>query len=407
MSKKFYYIAGAVVGLLVILLVLTSSNNRDEAKHSTDMSHPSFSSKDKEAGGAYSAFQLLPSLFSNNPVQIVTKPFSVSYKKDEQLKRTGNAYIIVANQLFLSKQDVTDLLEYVQAGNELFIAANRIDQQLNDKLGIVTSLMEDGGVVMPGSQQYIDTLNDINKTYRYKGPVLERYFTKADTSLTRVLGYSPHDHPNFVRMRYGNGRIFILLNPYTFTNYFLLHNNNAEALSIQMSYMDEVAENLYWDDFYNTQLGPRNDDFSEWQVLLRYPAIRWALWLTLALMLLYVGFESKRRQRIIPIKPAVTNASLEFVDTIGQLYYQQHDHVNISHKMVVHVLEYIRSRYYLNTNTLDGDFAILLSKKTAVSEEEAKRLVRLINNVQQHGYIDAEFVRELYRSIQLFYLNTK
>ncbi|SHM07415.1 protein of unknown function [Chitinophaga jiangningensis] len=407
MSKKIYYIAGVLVAILLVLLIASTMHTNRQEQQSTDMSKPTFSSKDTKAGGGYAAAKLLPSLFANKPLQIVTKPFSNTYKKESELHKSGNVYIIVANELFLTENDINNLLAYVNNGNELFIAVNKMDPALNLKLGLVTKLPEDGGVVKRGSQAYLDTLNNINVSYRYAGPMVERYFTKADTSITRVIGYSTHEHPNFVRIRYGQGRIFVLLNPYTFTNYFVLHNNNTEAFAIQMSYLDQVASNIYWDDFYNTQKSSRNDEFSEWQVLLRYPAIRWALWLTLALMLLYVLFESKRRQRVIPMKPVVANSSLEFVDAIGELYYQQQDHANIAHKMMLHVLEYIRNRYYINTNQLDASFAELLAHKSGAEPAQVARMVRLLHNVQTNGYVDSEFVRDLYRHIQLFYINTK
>lgn len=395
------------MAILLVLLIAGSMHSGREAERSTDMSDPGFSSKDKKAGGAYAAAKLLPSLFANKPLLVVTKPFSNTYKKETELHKNGNVYIIVANELFLTENDVNSLLAYVNGGNELFIAVNKMDPLLNQRLGLVTKLPEDGGLLKRGSQTYLDTLNNINASYRYAGPMIERYFTRADTSITRVIGYTMHDHPNFVRIRYGQGRIFVLLNPYTFSNYFILHNNNIEAFELQMSYLDPIAANIYWDDFYNTQKSSRNDEFSEWQVLLRYPAIRWALWLSLSLMLLYVLFESKRRQRIIPVKPQVANASLEFVDAVGELYYQQQDHANIAHKMMLHVLEYIRSRYYINTNQLDAAFAELLAHKSGADPAQVARMVRLLHEVQSNGYIDSEFVRDLYRNIQLFYINTR
>ncbi len=407
MSRKFYYIAGTVIAILIALLMINSiQSNRDEQR-SNDMSKPTFSGKDKKAGGTYAARELLPSLFNNQTLQIVTKSFAATYRKEETLKKSDNVYIIVAEKLFVTEQDVTDMLNFVSDGNELFIAANQLDQNLKSRLGIETEVLGFGEMVQPGVQHYRDSVNKINASYRYNGPMLERYFSKWDSSSMQILGSSAHNEPNFASVRVGSGYVYLLLNPYTFSNYFVLHNQNAQALAIQMSYLDPNAANVYWDEFYNTQKGPRNAEFSEWQVLLKYPAFRWALWLSIILMLLYVAFESKRRQRIIPLKPVVANASLEFVDAIGQLYYQQQDHANISRKMVMHALEYIRTRYYINTNLLDDNFAILLSNKSDAPIDQVKRMTSLMKVVQDNGYIDSEFVTDLYRSIQLFYLNTK
>ncbi|MBV8253853.1 MAG: hypothetical protein JO154_14715 [Chitinophaga sp.] len=407
MRRIFYYIAGTVLAILIALLMMNSIQSNIDEQRSNDMSKPSFSGKDKKAGGTYAATQLLPSLFNNQPLQVVTKSFAVTYRKEETLKNSGNVYIIVADKLFVTEQDVIDLLKYVGDGNELFIASNQLDEYLKSRLGLETEVMGYGEMVKPGIQRYSDSINKIEATYRYNGPMLERYFSKWDSSRTNILGYSAHDQPNFASVRIGDGTVYVLLNAYTFTNYFVMHNLNANALATQMSYLDPHASNVYWDEFYNTQTGPRNNEFSEWQVLLKYPAFRWALWLSVILMLLYVAFESKRRQRIIPLKPVVANASLEFVDAIGQLYFQQQNHTNISHKMVMHALEYIRTRYYINTNLLDDNFTTLLANKSGAPIDQVKRMTGLMKVVLDNGYIDSEFVTDLYRSIQLFYLNTK
>jgi hypothetical protein len=174
-----------------------------------------------------------------------------------------------------------------------------------------------------------------------------------------------------------------------------------------MSYLINDAGNVYWDDFYNSQHSAQSGDFSEWQVLMRYASMRWALWLAVVLLLLYVVFESKRRQRIIPDKPPVTNTSLEFVDAIGQLYYQQHNNYNLAHKMIIHFMEYIRSRYYLNTNVLNDEFIASLARKSLVPEGEIRALLQMVHHIQLEENISDDDLKDFYNRIQQFYINTK
>ncbi|CAL1520225.1 DUF4350 domain-containing protein [Chitinophaga sp. MM2321] len=404
-ARTIYIIAS--IGLLLVILILFSGNRKKEDQ-STDMSKATFSSKDKKAGGAYVAFKLLPELFSAQSVQVVTKPFATTYAKEKELLNTDNAYIVVANELFTTEKDIESMLYYVARGNTLFLAVNSPDPLLGKSLQFT---VVDGQNLQPKTttavQRYTDEGVPVDTAFSYKGMISGSYFSHIDSSFTRVLGTNYKGKPNFICISHADGFIYILLNPYTFSNYFLLQENNVAALETQLSYLPVDASNLYWDDFYNNQHSAQSGDFSEWQVLMRYPAMRWALWLAAGLLLLYVIFESKRRQRIIPDRPPLANTSLEFVDAIGQLYYQQHNNANLAHKMILHLLEYIRTRFYINTNQLNEQFIEALSKKAAMPETEIRELLQMIYHIQLEANVSDEYLQEFYKRIQLFYLNTK
>lgn len=408
MKNKSLYIVLFVLVLLVVLVVVSGNLANKKNEQSTDMTQSSFYSKDKKAGGAYAAFKLLPQLFLRNSVQVVTKPFARTYDKDSELKFRNNVYILVADQLFTTESDIDAMLDYVSRGNELFIAINTPDPLLEKHLKFVTvessnMQLKKAGVV----QRYADETIPMDTSFSYLGRVSGSYFSAVDSNTTNILGYNYKNKPNFIRIEYRSGFIYLLLNPYTFTNYFLLHKQNVRALETQMSYLINDAGNVYWDDFYNSQHSAQSGDFSEWQVLMRYASMRWALWLAVILLLLYVVFESKRRQRIIPDKPALSNTSLEFVDAIGQLYYQQHNNYNLAHKMIIHFMEYIRSRYYLNTNVLNDEFIASLARKSMVPEEEIRALLQMVHHIQLEENISDDDLRDFYNRIQQFYINTK
>lgn len=408
MNTKPIYIIGSVVLLLVVLVIIGGNLTGNMGEQSTDMLQSSFSSKDKRAGGAYAAFKMLPQLFAKHSVQVVTKPFARTYEKETELKYSGNAYILVANQLFTTEKDVDAMLEYVAPGNELFIAVNMPDPYLAKQLRFNTvesSNLQQKKISLV--QSYKDEIVPVDTSFSYPGMISGNYFSDTDTTTTTILGSNYKNKPNFIRISYSRGYIYLLLNPYTFTNYFLLYQRNVAALETQLSYMENHSSNVYWDDFYNGQHSAQSGDFSEWQVLMRYPSMRWALWLGVALLLLYVIFEGKRRQRIIPDKPAFNNTSLEFVDAIGQLYYQQHNNYNLAHKMILHFLEYIRTRYYISTNLLNEEFVAALSRKSAISETDIRQLLQMMHHIQLEGNISDEYLQEFYKRIQLFYLNTK
>lgn len=408
MKNKPLYIILFVLLLLVVLVMVSGNLANKKNEQSTDMTQSSFYSKDKKAGGAYAAFKMLPQLFIRNSVQVVTKPFARTFDKDSELKFRNNVYILVADRLFTTESDIEAMLDYVSRGNELFIAVNTPDPLLEKHLKFVTvesnnMQLKKEGVV----QRYADETIPMDTSFSYPGRVSGSYFSAVDSNTTSILGYNYKNKPDFIRIAYRGGFIYLLLNPYTFTNYFLLHKQNVKALETQLSYLISDAGNVYWDDFYNSQHSAQSGDFSEWQVLMRYASMRWALWLSVILLLLYVVFESKRRQRIIPDKPAVNNTSLEFVDAIGQLYYQQHNNYNLAHKMIIHFMEYIRSSYYLNTNVLNDEFIASLARKSQVPEGDIRALLQMVHNIQLEENISDDDLKDFYNRIQQFYINTK
>jgi hypothetical protein len=109
-------------------------------------------------------------------------------------------------------------------------------------------------------------------------------------------------------------------------------------------------------------------------------------------------------QRIVPVIPPVQNASVSFVETVGQLYFNKGAHANLAEKMVQHFLEWVRTHYYLDTAQLNDIFIKQLAAKSGKPEGEIGRLVNQIHEIRL-GTVEVtpEYLYELYRSIQSFY----
>lgn len=399
---------GVFALLIAIFLYVASAVESSGATQQLDILKQSFSYKDKKPGGCYVMYHVLPNLLTpTSHINVVTKPFSGTYKKNKGMaQEEGGLYILVANQLFTTAEDVEDMVSYAKNGNQVFIATNFPDSVLMLRLGLEQDSSVDYFKPSVSEQHFVNpALGDtIFSADLIPGG---SYFSGMDTSRTTILGTDSAHHPNFVRVSCGNGNIFMLLHPSSLTNYFLMKEGNMHSLEHMMSYTDMFASEVYWDEFYKYQTHARSGDFSEWQVLMRYPAMRWALWLAVLLLLLYVIFEGKRRQRIIPVQPVLTNNSLEFVDALGQLYYQQHNNSNLAHKMIQQWLEFIRSRYYINTNHLNTQFIQLLSHKSGMAADTVQGIVDSIHHIQLGENVSDVYLQDFYKRIQAFYLNTK
>lgn len=214
------------------------------------------------------------------------------------------------------------------------------------------------------------------------------HFTSYDTARTTVLAYDEDRHPILLRTQWGAGFILLSSTPYRFTNYALLREEGALVAARTLSYLP-VAD-LYWTEYYQTG---RREAATPLRYILRQPPLRWALYLALAGLLLFMVLESKRKQRAIPVVQPPANTTLEFVRTVSNLFLRTRDHQNIAEKKIHYFLDELRTRYRLDTSQLDESFAERLRHKSGKSEEEVHALLTAIRRVQQReGLSEGELV---------------
>jgi hypothetical protein len=123
---------------------------------------------------------------------------------------------------------------------------------------------------------------------------------------------------------------------------------------------------------------------------------------------LYVIFEGKRRQRIIPIIEPPRNTSLEFVQTIGDLYYQHQDHADLAHKKIHYLLTYLRQRFGLKTQDLhEAYLRESLLRKTSLNERDLTQFLEKIDMAQRATHLTEQQLIDLNAEVESFYKTLK
>jgi hypothetical protein len=120
-------------------------------------------------------------------------------------------------------------------------------------------------------------------------------------------------------------------------------------------------------------------------------------------MLLIYLFESKRKQRIIPVIQPLKNASVDFVKTIGRLYFQRRDNKNLAQKMTVHFQDHVRSKYGIRVPLTDPEFEKRLAWKTGYDTTALKDMVYFMNMLQDEHTVMDEALLELNQKLEHFY----
>ncbi len=424
---KQYIIPFLLFGAAIVLLVLVQVSTPSPIDWTEN-----YYAKDKRPYGAKALVEMLPDLF---PGQKINTPQTSLYKRKDQL-RPGN-YLFVNTNFFLHKSDLEQLLELVYNGSNAFIAAANLSTDLQDTLDIRSDYVWAAASVkvnfvqpkrrskIPFEYKHINYLYGILRedSSTLAPPVQLGVVQINDLTANSQSIQEGKTATNFIAIPWGKGFFFVHTMPQAFSNYNTVHPKNASYIAQALSYLPD--KEVFWEDFYteDTYASTETEEGTEWdeskaipirkneeqgesgsmfRFLLSEPPLKWAFYLTLLALLLFVFFEAKRRQRIVPIIKPLENSTLEFTETIGRLYFQHSDHKNIAEKKITYFLEHIRHRYYLNTNQIDELFYASLSQKSGFEKGEVETLFRYIHYIQKQGIITEEQLLDLNRRIQNF-----
>ncbi|MBO0358773.1 hypothetical protein J0X19_12515 [Hymenobacter sp. BT186] len=298
-------------------------------------------------------------------------------------------YIFIDDEFQLSASDCRALLRHVARGNDAFIAAEQFSRQLTDTLGfrsevslnrarrrkatIDTKLLDSVRLQLTNTQLARQAgplgfrLPALGAAYRLQPDSLMRGTELAtDTAGQAVL----------VRVPHGRGHIYLCSVPLAFTNYFALQPRTGNFAFAALSYLP-AGRTVWWDEY---QKQGRQGEQTLLRVLLAHDALRWALYLSVVGVLLFVVVEARRRQRIIPILKPLPNTTLLFTRTIAGLYRQGNSHAAIAEKKIQLFLEHLRTRFHEPSLDLNDEEAReRLAQKTGLPRPEVDALVRRIN----------------------------
>lgn len=227
-------------------------------------------------------------------------------------------------------------------------------------------------------------------------------FTRFDTivdkkeRIERIDTFAIKKIPVAVSVPYGKGEVIFVSSPLLFTNYGMLEGNTSVYIFRLMSYLADLP-------VYRTEAYVKTDamlvaEQSPFREFIKRPPLRWALYLALLGVALFMIFTARRRQRVIPIMSKPANRSLEFIQLIGTLYYQRKDHVDLVRKKFKLFAEELRKTAGVDisdVNTDDREY-LLLAEKTGMNSDRLKKVIRQIRLVlHSEGNISVEEMRSL------------
>lgn len=254
---------------------------------------------------------------------------------------------------------------------------------------------------VPKVKRLAYTLSTAGYDYKYDSLYVGD-FTRFDTivdkkeRIERIDTFAIKKVPAAVSVPYGKGEVIFVSSPLLFTNYGMLEGNTSVYIFRLMSYLADLP-------VYRTEAYVKTDamlvaEQSPFREFIKRPPLRWALYLALLGVVLFMIFTARRRQRVIPIMSKPANRSLEFIQLIGTLYYQRKDHVDLVRKKFKLFAEELRKTAGVDisdVNTDDREYQ-LLAEKTGMNSDRLKKVIRQIRLVlHSEGNISVEEMRSL------------
>jgi len=359
-----------------------------------------YSKTDKIPFGCNAFFRLLDEDIYKGKMEKQKKtPFNVLLIAPQK----KSAYVFINSSLSFSKLDAKYLMQFVEAGNDVFFAANNFwDNAIADTFKIKSGGNYYGGAYGDSAKTYnFNFSNPVLKSkadYKYKKGFESSSFDSFDTNRVTVLATCDDTNAIFLRAPMGKGNFYFLSVPDIYTNYFVVNNPNREFAYKTLSYLN--ADQIWWDEYYK---GKGIDRGSPLQFIFGNDSLYTAYLLTLISLIILMIFAMKRRQRAIAVVEPLSNTTLQFVEVVGSVYYNSKNHKIIAEEKINSFYEFLRSKFLVNSRKMDEETFLRISKLSTISLEEIKKLFLIIGMVMRQSSITEKELIELNTAIENFH----
>ncbi len=404
-----------------------------------------YSEGSKEPYGSFVIHELLTTYFPNKKFIELPDVIVKSLPNPDTLKSSAN-YIFIGDGFWADSVDIDKLYFFVHEGHNAFIAANEITHTLFDRFKKDTCQTQE---VKYSPNYFFHIYGDsvtmnlsnkrLNDTLNFKYSIREHEFSfyswwqtfneKTDSctdllppehlslgKLTTGKDYyvrKLNNYENFIKIPYGKGNLYVHCNPIAFSNYCLtdsMHTNYAAKVFSHLPTGD-----IYWDKksrISRNEVKKRNfqnEKFSRespLQYILTQPSLRWAWFLFLGMVAMYLFFYSKRRQRVIPLMPDKSNTSLAFIQSVAGLHQYQKNYAQMGIYKVTQFKNEVIKRYRLAQNLSENNFVQQLSVQSNIPDFHLRRILDYGEKSKRYDMTETDLI-DLHKLIVQFHEKCK
>ena len=358
-----------------------------------------FNSQSKDPYGLYVFNQELPTLLKKQKLtKTALSPYEY-FTEHKQNTPEKTTYLFIENRNGLDNPSVESILKNVTKGADLIIASENFyygNSTILDTLKIKLHNIKINNLHFVNNTNFTDTLK-IKDDYN-------SFFTITEPNNFTVIA-KLNNNLSFISTKFGKGTIYISTSPILLTNYYLLNKKTKNEGFTENFTTFLKKENILWfDENYN--IGEHQNNNSILKVLFKYKSLRFA-WYTLVIgLILYLIFYGKRKQRIMPIIEPIKNTSVEYIETVANLYYQENNHTQLLDKQIKHALYYIRAEWHIATQDITNDFKEKLKQKSLASDLDVNQFIHFItnfNSTKKYSQNDLILFNQLLEKLNIYY----
>ncbi|MDR6405203.1 MULTISPECIES: hypothetical protein [Chryseobacterium] len=362
MNKTFKIYA--VIFIVVMIIIALFEVNKTE---STDW-RKNFDLNQKSPFGLFVFDHEIKNLFKNKVKKIDQTP----YDYYNQNKKESHNILVIESEI--DRQSWNKILNAVSTGSDAMLIVSEIPRDISDSIGYYDSKIsfEDENVLKLTDTKYQNDFIKLDKFPSGRGFT----FIKPNVEvLGKTVEKNNTDQANFIKIKFGKGNIYVHCEPLFITNYYLLKPGNVKYTQDVFSYLED-KETLWF-----VESNSKTSQFFL-RFILSNPALKYAWWVLLGGLVLFIFFNAKRKQRIVPVIEPLKNTSVDFVKSIGNLYLQEGDFHDMMAKKAQYFLNKVRMDLLIDTQNLDEEFAKKLQLKTGKPMEMINEAVGFIKKAQ-------------------------
>ena len=419
-QKLLIRIFALILGLaLVIAFILFSGPKSFEWEET-------YRADKKEPFGTSVFYKLLENYFPDKTFTELKKSIKESQLEGDSINPC--TYIFTGSVLYQNTEEAKLLRDFVHKGNTALLICFSPPAGLEDLFFDTTAKNEEDYY---GVSYYNDSVVSANfydeplnrkkpwkfhyqkrdKIFNYNFQCLDNSHFTTDKNL-EPLAYIDSNYANFARVKYGKGEFLLHVTPLFFSNFQLINPDRAEYVSSVLSFIPNG--NIYWDEYsrdwrseLNVPPNPADQPANPLKFIMDHPPLRWALYLLVAATFTGLLFGLKRQQRIVPVIEPVRNSSLEFLQTVGRLYFLQKQHPRIIRHQMRYFFTFIREKYRINTNELTPVVIEQLHLKSGIEKEHLQMISEEYQRLSHYVSFDDAATISFYKLLSHFYKNCR
>jgi len=336
-----------------------------------------------------------------------------------QIDDEGNYYVIDENGYkVLLEEDYNeeeekseDDFDYDPDSDSIDIVPKTISrwagfENVMDTVVLVNYYHQDLQVDQPIIMKYGSKTNKVNYDWNY---IDESTFCHNVVNYAK-LSYIEDFKTNFVKIPYGEGSFLIHSTPIQFTDYQLVREEGLAAAEKAFTHLAEG--DIYWDNIeYDWRSGynfpSKNSNWTPLEYILSQPPLKWAWYLLLSTIGFYLFFRAKRKQQIVPVLETKENSSLEYIKTVGRLYFLQNDHKKLASQKMKLFLQHVRTHYTIPTHEISTEMKDRLASKAQVPIELVEEIFTRYKRLQREDTVSTSHLTNFHFAVEEFYKKSK